>query len=334
MKKLSVFIISIITAPLVLAQSRAYRYVAPSSSSATEAKQGVNTDKIENDLNNAQANKETQNIQRQADKASSNQELSMLISTGAAAYAGYQAFARYSACCNGMNYGCCNEAVLWTIGSAAAGAQARNMSKAKSISDSSRDAVTTGAFNPSSLNPQDPDKAAEEIMRNNPDIKEAQKHLDKVKDKTGMTVDLVKGTITKSDGTVVDLNKSSPSASADLGLTPEQMGQLSAMVGEAFKEAEKKVGSAGLDKLEGDTIVSGSGSTATVSTDFVESSMDFGRAAAPREAKINRDPAQIAGLSKKYNGDLIGVAEENIFTLINRRYEVKAKTDHFILRGK
>lgn len=45
-----------------------------------------------------------------------------------------------------------------------------------------------------------------------------------------------------------------------------------------------------------------------------------------------REPAsaKIAGLSKNFNGDLIGVSADNIFTMVTRRYELKTKENSFI----
>ncbi|MNJ91198.1 hypothetical protein D3C87_88450 [compost metagenome] len=44
---------------------------------------------------------------------------------------------------------------------------------------------------------------------------------------------------------------------------------------------------------------------------------------------LNRDPAQVAGMQKNYNGEPIGVAADSIFLMMNRRYKVKEGQDSF-----
>ena len=43
-----------------------------------------------------------------------------------------------------------------------------------------------------------------------------------------------------------------------------------------------------------------------------------------------RDPASAEGLAKDFNGDMIGVAGDDIFKMMNRRYKLKASQDNFI----
>ena len=43
-----------------------------------------------------------------------------------------------------------------------------------------------------------------------------------------------------------------------------------------------------------------------------------------------RDPASAEGLAKEFNGDLIGVASDDIFKMMNRRYKLKSSQDNFI----
>jgi hypothetical protein len=46
--------------------------------------------------------------------------------------------------------------------------------------------------------------------------------------------------------------------------------------------------------------------------------------------KLNRDPAQVAGMQKNFNGEPIGVAADSIFSMMKRRYKVKDGQDSFI----
>lgn len=47
-------------------------------------------------------------------------------------------------------------------------------------------------------------------------------------------------------------------------------------------------------------------------------------------AGSKRDPASAEGLAKEFNGDMIGVAGDDIFKMMNRRYKLKASQDNFI----
>ena len=307
------------------AQGRAYHYVAPRSPNS-QTPQGASVSTAEGQLRQSEATKGTGNIQKLADKASKNQKMTMMISTAAAAYAGYQAYVNAVSCKKG-NGGACVKAALWGAGAGLSAAQAMKMSKAKSVSDASYDGVTVD-MDPS--NPNNPANSSNgQDLSQDPNIQEAQRHLDKAKENGGVSVDLVKGTLIQ-DGKTVDLASAGP---GDLGLSPAEMGQLSAMMTEAFNEAEKKVG-AGVDKLDGDVFESdkGAASSSIADIDYVDQSL--GNSGLSKDKKINRDPSQVAGLTKNYNGDPIGVAEENLFTLINRRYQIKAQNDAFILKKK
>lgn len=46
---------------------------------------------------------------------------------------------------------------------------------------------------------------------------------------------------------------------------------------------------------------------------------------------LDRGPADVKGLQKKYGDSFIGVANDDIFTMMNRRYNLKSSQDTFIL---
>jgi hypothetical protein len=54
-----------------------------------------------------------------------------------------------------------------------------------------------------------------------------------------------------------------------------------------------------------------------------------GGAGAGKAGGLNRDPAQVAGMQKNFNGEPIGVAADSIFLMMNRRYKVKESQDSF-----
>jgi len=306
------------------AQSRAYHYVPP-----TETKQGASTDEIARKMKEEEARKDKDTIMRQAEKASKAQKGAMLVSTVAAAYAAYQSYVNAVKCASCKGFcGACAKSIAWGIGAAYSAKQAMEMSKAKSSSDLTRDRVTTDENSGAPV----PDKTGdpETDIANNPNIRDAVEKLNKSKDKTGVDINLTKGTVTTKDGKVIDIGSASAEDLATLGT---DMGQIGALVQEAYQEAQKKLGTAGVDKLDGDVIDGDNGNVSTTAgfgIDYVEGN-GLGSPEAMNAKKIDRDPAKVAGLTKNFNGNPIGVSEENIFTLINRRYEVKATT--FILNN-
>ena len=46
--------------------------------------------------------------------------------------------------------------------------------------------------------------------------------------------------------------------------------------------------------------------------------------------KKARNPASVAGMKKKFGNDVIGVATDNIFKMVRRRYDKKRKINAFI----
>jgi len=310
MRKLeSVFLLVLLSTPILRGQSgEFYSRRVP----ASEQKQVVDTSKIDDANQRAIQNREQDNMQSQAGKASRGQGLGMIVSVGAAAFAGLQS-AKNMACCTSKNPGCCKRGILWGVGAAAAGAQALNMSKAQSQSDSSFESLTPdiNAWNsPTAGGEKGKQRDPAASIESDPNIQEAQRELDKVSDRMGMDIDLARGTVRKADGTLVDMSSGAEAAGQALGLSNSDLGQLSGMVSEAFQEAEKKVISGGIDQLEGDVIESASGVASTPLGDY-EDGATSSDAAPTRgiEKKINRAPTQVAGLSKNFNGDPIGVAE-------------------------
>jgi hypothetical protein len=45
---------------------------------------------------------------------------------------------------------------------------------------------------------------------------------------------------------------------------------------------------------------------------------------------INRDPAQVAGMKKDYNGSPIGVAADSLFDMVDRRYQLHQQNGSFL----
>ena len=77
-----------------------------------------------------------------------------------------------------------------------------------------------------------------------------------------------------------------------------------------------------------DAPAGGSGSTNPM---VVANPTDAGaHAFAPNSLGLDRNPAQVAGMSKSFNGESIGVAKDSLFDMVDRRYELLKKDDKFL----
>lgn len=143
----------------------------------------------------------------------------------------------------------------------------------------------------------------------------------------GSKIDVKKGTLTTYDGKTYDLNSGTPEGLAAAGFSPGAISGAMEYGSKIAKEMQSKVekmklgamtASGGFDE-GGGRGGSGSGSSA-------DSSIGV---AGGGGAKLERDPANLAGMQKNYNGEPIGVAADSIFLMMNRRYKVKESQDSF-----
>ncbi|WP_374078406.1 hypothetical protein [Bdellovibrio bacteriovorus] len=100
---------------------------------------------------------------------------------------------------------------------------------------------------------------------------------------------------------------------------------------EAYNQALKKV-DAKYEKLklgsatDSEGFSGGGSSSAVLSSSEEESAAVSGNVT---KVSIEREPANLAGLQKNFNGEPIGVAEDSIFLMMSRRYKVKESQDSF-----
>lgn len=135
------------------------------------------------------------------------------------------------------------------------------------------------------------------------------------------------GTVTTEDGKVYSQQDiSSAAAMSAAGLNPSVLSNIKAEIKKITDNVEKKSADGA---MEGDVVVGtqkdGSGSGNIPNFDGVA-----------RGAGINssRDPAtEVAGLTKNYNGELIGVSADSLFSIIDRRYKLHNEKGSF-LSGK
>lgn len=89
--------------------------------------------------------------------------------------------------------------------------------------------------------------------------------------------------------------------------------------------AEKKVTDAAGMSLSG----GGGGSSVAYVDEEYDPNAGLGVGAKGKGVGLARDPANLAGMQKNYNGEPIGVAADSIFLMMSRRYKVKDTQDSF-----
>lgn len=126
-----------------------------------------------------------------------------------------------------------------------------------------------------------------------------------------------------------DSDFASPASMAAAGFPPEAIAGAQAFVDKHSKKIAEKIGAFtetnGFAEGGGGG-GSGSGSGVTY-VDEETSSSELASTAAG--AAGNFDSASMAGMSKDYNGDPIGVSADSIFDMMTRRYNVKKQQDSF-----
>ena len=138
------------------------------------------------------------------------------------------------------------------------------------------------------------------------------------------------GSVGFKDGTTVTPAQMQAAASSGQGLdmaTGKKVKDLLAMGKKYAKDAEAyKVSSMGLDSSGG-----GGGGGGGASFTPYESKFDMSKYLKGLNKK--RGPASVVGKTKIVAGEPIGVAGDNIFKMIQRRYEAKTRTNSFLSGG-
>lgn len=152
----------------------------------------------------------------------------------------------------------------------------------------------------------------------------AQEILKKLED-NGFKVDLDKQTFTTPDGKSISMSdaKNGGAVESKLGLPPGSYGKGMALAEDLAKRQ-------GMSGMTGDSSsVAGGGGNSNISDPYDNSNASGRKSAVGSDA---RTPAStlVAGLTTKYNGENIGVAADDIFLMVTRRYQLKHKQDSFI----
>ena len=144
----------------------------------------------------------------------------------------------------------------------------------------------------------------------------------------GSKIDVKKGTLTTYDGKTYDLTKGgTPEGMAAAGFTPGAISGAMEYGAKISKEMQDKVDKLKLGAMTaaGGFDEGGGGGRGYASS----SDSSNGSGGGGSGIKLERDPANLAGMQKNYNGEPIGVAADSIFLMMNRRYKVKESQDSF-----
>jgi hypothetical protein len=175
-------------------------------------------------------------------------------------------------------------------------------------------------------------------LNNDPEIKAGKDFAAAVaQGKAGFTYDPKTNTVTTAKGTKIngsDLNSSSALAAA--GVPKAAIDMMGSMENDVVSKASKKVDKLGLKTNvasgeESNSGGGGSGGDSVNSGSGGAGANAYGAMAGRGSALgIDRDPAQVAGMQKNYNGEPIGVAGDSIFRMMTRRYKVKESQSTFL----
>jgi hypothetical protein len=328
---LMVFVVSWGFSPV--AQGRAYHYVQKPASDPMA--QGASTSQTQQEIEKTQKEKDTKNMKSLANQASRNQnqgEMIGKIATGIAV--GSALF--FAGKCSSSDAAACELAKKWGIGAGVSAVVTLFMAQSKKSSMNSETYLSSdGNLGGNTVKtPEQIKKEVEESFRKDPQIQESQRKLNDAMKGKGIAVNLEKGTVTMPNGASFNPATATPEQLQAAGLTQADMNQVKDMVRESFEKAESQLAAVGLDKMDGN-VIEGANSSPYAGPMFDLAQEQMGSSLLNnKDAKINRDPSQVAGLATKYNGDPVAVASENLFSLVNRRYDLKAKTDHFILKSQ
>lgn len=145
----------------------------------------------------------------------------------------------------------------------------------------------------------------------------------------GIMVDRRTGKITLPNGKSISSSTlGSGSAMSAAGIDPAEF---KSMMDNMQKDASKKLAAKGIDNTSdmfGDALGGGGGGgSSAASADAMGAG---GSGFAQKNAGIDRDPAQVSGMTVKYNGESIGVGPDNLFKMVHRRYNLHETKGNFI----
>jgi hypothetical protein len=226
---------------------------------------------------------------------------------------------------------------MWKAGAIAGGIATAIMMLSSNQSNATGAAVTT-AGDPNNSNPStvvSDAKTAPPLPDyfNSPEWKAAQAKLEQYK-KEGWTYDPATNQVTTPSGQKITPPTMTSSGLAAAGVSAKDIKGFEAEQAKAKASADKANKTVDNTDMYGDGIGGGGSKSQAVGYGIGGSADGQGLAAAGPKLGINRNPAQVAGMSKLYNGEPIGVAADSVFDMIDRRYQLHQQKGSFLLQGK
>jgi hypothetical protein len=255
-----------------------------------------------------------------------------LAMAGAAAAGGYAVWR-----CSVQDWGGC---AMGVAGMVALIMISKNMQKAQDQSDGTYQAVTTNdsntdtaqklaASSTTSTTVPGAEAPTPPAWNLNPNWKIITSSMDKLQDQ-GVKIDLKKGIIKTPNGKQFSAsNMDSTAGMKAMGASDTDIKNFKDMMAQAAKVAEKNVKAADGTDMFGDGSIGGGGKSSSNSAG-VNPYAGAAQAGAGPQLGINRDPAQVAGMKKSFNGEPIGVSGDSLFNMIDRRYELHDKNGSFL----
>lgn len=267
-------------------------------------------------------------IQSAGKSSSGNNNVGLILGIGATAFTGYEAVQN---CPN--NPSC----VYWVAGVVASVAVTAYMATAKSKSDGTVSGVTDDpAASTTATSSSTPTTAASGLTpvaySSDPSWQAAQQSIGQLA-AAGWNVNPTTGTATNATTgqTISAADLASPAAMSAAGFSAADIKGIQSVLDQAQAAGKKLAATRGADAAGNifDGTVGGGKSGSSVMNGALAGAA---LRTANRQAGmgINRDPAQVAGMAKSYNGEQIGVAQDSLFNMIDRRYQLHEKNGSFI----
>ena len=260
-------------------------------------------------------------FQESAKEASGKQKMGSLLGMAATVLCGYKAVGA----CSSQNYAMC---AFWIGGALLSAKVTADMNKSKNISDQSIGDISITNPDGTVTHTKLPE-TVDQLLNDDPKGKEFRSILDNLK-KKGIVVNTRTNTIKMPNGkSFKPSDFQSVEAMKNAGMTDQMIADAT----KAFKEVQEQAadGVAKAGTSSGDMSVTGSGggggepSAETDESQGHETKNGLG---------INKDARQVAGTSKMYNGESIGVSVDSLFDMMKRRYELKQDQGTFIEKAK
>lgn len=202
------------------------------------------------------------------------------------------------------------------LGAAAAGMAGQQMDSAQGLSNTQVTDVNPTAPVPGGNSPTP--------IENTPEYQGAVKNMKTAAKSIGATVNKDGTQVTMADGEVLDPTK--PSEHNNYKPTAAEQGMINSALAKAKADMEGK-GADGAASIaaEGEGGEDGGGgSSSGTRTALADEGLGAGSGA------TGRRPASVAGMSKDFNGTKIGVAQDSLFEMLHRRYQVHNNNNSFI----